>query len=84
MKIAFTKHALKKFGDLRIFGVNITKSKISDVINSAQYRSKDNGNTIAAHSFDAKHNLRVVYKQENSDIIVITFYIYRKGRYGEN
>lgn len=84
MKIVYTKHAEKKFSDLRIFGIVITKSKISDIIKNPKYRSIDNGNLIAAAGFDSKHNLRVVHKRQKGDIIVITFYVYRKGRYGEN
>jgi len=84
VKIKYTRHAEKKFADLRIFGIFVTKSKISDTIKKPKYRSLDNGNSIIAAGFDKRHNLRVVYKQQRGDIIVITFYIYRKGRYGEN
>lgn len=84
MKIKFTKHAEKKFSDLKIFGIIVTKSKIAETIKNPKYNSFDNGNSIVASDFDQRHNLRVVYKEEKSDIIVITFYIYRKGRHGEN
>lgn len=83
MKIIYTKHAIKKFSDLLIFGIKVTKSQISNAINNPKYDSKDNGNKIAGCDFDNKHNLRVIYKIEKHAIIVITFYIYRKGRYGE-
>ena len=84
MKIKYTRHAEKKFADLRTFGIFVTKLKISDTIKNPEYRSSDNGNSVAAADFDKRHNLRVVYEQQRDDIIVITFYIYRKGRYGEN
>ena len=84
MKIRYTKHAEKKFSDFRIFGIFVTKSKIADIIKNPKYRSLDNGNLIVAGGFDKRHNLRVVYNQKRDDIIVVTFYIYRKGRYGEN
>ena len=84
MKIKYTKHAQKKFSDLRIFGIFVTKLKISKTIKKPKYRSLDNGNLIAAAGFDKRHNLRVVYRKQRDDIIVITFYIYRRGRYGEN
>ena len=70
MRIRYTKHAKKKFSDLRIFGVVVTKSNVSDTINKPRYHSKDNGNSIAAVSFDKKHNLRVVYRKQKSDRIV--------------
>lgn len=84
MKIIYTKHALKKFSDLRLFGVFITKARILNTIRKPKYKSSDNGNKIISASLDKSHNIRVVYYQENDDIIVVTFYIYRKGRYGEN
>ena len=63
MKIRYTKHAGKKLNDLRVFGVVITKAKIAGVIEKPAFRSSDNGNAIAAASFDTTHNLRVVYKR---------------------
>lgn len=84
MKIIYTKHALKKFSDLRLFGIFITKAKIQNAIKKPKYRSSDNGNSIVSADLDESHNLRVVYYQEKDDIIVVTFYIYQKGRYGEN
>lgn len=67
-----------------MFEIFVPKSKISDTIKNPKYRSSDNGNSVVAAGFDKKHNVRVVYKQQEDDIIVITFYVYRKGRYGEN
>ncbi|OGD89754.1 hypothetical protein A2W70_01035 [Candidatus Curtissbacteria bacterium RIFCSPLOWO2_02_41_11] len=64
MKIKYTKHAEKKFSDLRIFGIIITKSKISDTIKNPKYRSLDNDNSIVATGFDKRHNLRVVYRKQ--------------------
>jgi len=83
VKISYTNHALKKFSDFRDFGIIVTKTQISIVIKTPNYKSQDNGNKISSLTFDEKHNLRVVHKELKSDIIVITFYICRKGRYGE-
>ena len=83
MKVVYTKHAIKKFSDLMLFGIKVTKSQITKTIDKPKYQSKDNGNEIAVSNFDDKHNLRVVHKKEKDAIIVITFYVYRKGRYGE-
>ena len=84
MNIIYTKHAQKKFSDLRLFGIFLTKPKIQSTIKMPKYKSSDNGNLIVSASLDKDHNLRVVYYQERDVIIVITFYIYKKGRYGEN
>lgn len=83
MKIVYTIHARKKFSDLLLFGTKVTKSQISNAVNKPKYESRDNGNQIAVCDFDDKHNLRVVYKKKKGDIIIITFYVYRKGRYAE-
>lgn len=83
MKISYTNHALKKFSDFRVFGIIVTKTQISRVIKAPKYKSQNNGNQISSSSFNEKHNLRVVRKEEKGAIIVITFYICRKGRYGE-
>lgn len=83
MKIIYTIHALKKFRDLASFGVIVHKAKISSTIRKSKYKSKDNGNTISVSEFDEGHNIRVVHKTENHGIIIITFYVCRKGRYGE-
>ena len=69
---------------MKKFGIFVTRSKISETIKNPKYHSLDNSNSIVSAGFDKKHNLRVVITQRKDDIIVITFYIYRKGRYGEN
>jgi len=81
--IVFTHHALKKFSDLRVFGIIVFKSQVRNVITNPKYNLPDNGNQISSSSFNEKHNLRVVHKELKGDIIIITFYICRKGRYGE-
>lgn len=70
MKIIYTKHALKKFFDLRLFGIFITKARIRNTIKKPKYRSLDNGNLIVSASFDTDHNLGVVYNQKKDDIRV--------------
>lgn len=83
MNIKYTRHALKKFADLAVFGIKVTKTQIDFVVNNPKYQTSDNGIEIVAKEFDAKHNLRVVFKKTQNGIIIITFYIYRKGRYEE-
>jgi len=83
VKVSYTNHALKKFSDFRVFGIIVTKTQISRVIKAPKYQSRDNGNLISSSSFNENYILRVVHKEEKGDIIVITFYICRKGRYGE-
>jgi len=84
MKIVYTKHAREKFSDLMIFGIKVTKRQIRNALEQSRYQSTDNGNRISAGDFDETHNLRIVYRVEKDAIMVITFYIHRKGRYGEH
>jgi len=84
VRITYTKHAKKKFSDLRAFGIIVTVARVSETIEKPKYHSIDNSNSVVAADFDKQHNLRVVDKQQRNDIIIITFYVYRKGRYGEN
>lgn len=83
MNIAYTKHAIKKFSDLLMFGIKVTKSQIANAVTKPKYESNDNGNKIAVCNFDEKHNLRVIHRTEKGVIIIVTFYVYRKGRYAE-
>ena len=83
MKIVYTKHAQEKFADLRMFGIIVTKSKIESALKKPKYKSAENDVEIKASEFDNNHNLRVIYKIVRSAIIIITFYVYRKGRYEE-
>lgn len=83
MKIVYTIHAIKKFADLLVFDIKVTRSQIRKALEKPKYQTSDNGNKIVSIDFDKEHNLRVVHKREKGDIIIITFYVYRKGRYGE-
>jgi len=83
VKIVFTRHALKKFSDFKVFGITLSQSQVKNVVMNPKYNLPDNGNKISAAEFNEKHNMRVVYKEEKGDIMIITFYVYKKGRYGE-
>lgn len=83
MNITFTKHANKKIKDLKVLGVKITKKQILAILkNPAQTDiQSDVPNSIAIGNFDTDHVLRVVYRNEDGILRVITFYPARKGRY---
>ena len=83
MKIVFTHHAEKKLKDLKNLGVNVTKSLIENVLTNPLHvdRESDPPNKISSGEFGKKHLLRVVFREENDIIIIITFYPARKGRY---
>lgn len=83
MKVMFTKHADKKFGDLKSLGLSITKSQINNILSNPENtdRSSDHPNIISSGKLDKEHILRVVYRAEGDKILVITFYPAKPGRY---
>lgn len=83
MKIIFTKHASKKFDDLESLGVKVTKKLIINVVSNPEDidNQSDYPKLIASKLINTKIVLRVVYRFEGNDIIIITFYPTKKGRY---
>ena len=84
MKIVFTKHAaVDKFNMLKKHKFKADKRFIEKVIKNPDHedRESDLPKIIASKKIDSKHVLRVVYKQEDDIITVITFYPAEKGRY---
>lgn len=83
MNIRFTKHAVKKFEDLKILGIKLTKNRIKNTIRKPENidNQSDFPNIIASQSLDEAIVLRVVYRLEEDVIIIITFYPAKKGRY---
>lgn len=83
MKIKYTAHAQKKFEFFKKLGLIFRKSDIKTALKNPNYSSVDEkrGVSIVLKEIDEKHNLRVVYKENNDIITVITFYATSKGRY---
>ena len=83
MQIAYTKHAEKKFTDLKELGVVITKILIKTTLSKPLNidATSDYPNKIAVGLLNKSHILRVVYREEHDTIVVITFYPARKERY---
>ena len=83
MKIVFTNHAEKKLKDLEKLGVNVTKTLIKNVLEDPLHvDGKSNPpKKIVSGKLGEKHLLRIVFREENDIIIVITFYPAKKGRY---
>lgn len=83
--VRFTKHALEKFIILRRHGVFISKSAVMQVIADPEMTDYSRMPLkIAQRSFDKTRVLRVVYKEEGDDKLVITFYPGRKRHYGKS
>ncbi|MBI2641145.1 hypothetical protein HYW87_00940 [Candidatus Roizmanbacteria bacterium] len=83
MKIVYTKHAIKKFKDLKALKVIVRKSHIKQAIEKPKSVDDvtDFPKKIASIDFGPSLILRVVYREENGKIIIITFYPGKKGRY---
>ena len=82
MVVHFTKHAEEKFKILKRHGFDVSKILVSetvknpDFINYSRWPIK-----IAQREFDKTRVLRVVYKQSDEIITIITFYPGRKTQY---
>lgn len=83
MKIVFTKHALGKFKTHKLAGWQFLQKDIRKVLKNPYFTGveQERGAKFALKSWDKNHDLRVIYKEENDIITVITFYPAEKGRY---
>lgn len=83
MRIILTRHAEKKLKDLKQLGVYLTKSLIGEALENPLHvdTESDYPNKIASGIFDEKHILRVIFREEDGIITVITFYPAKRGRY---
>ncbi len=81
MKIVYTKHAAKKFKDLKRLGLFVSRLLVKSIIEHPLHLDEMTGfpKKIANGVLDQTHVLRVVYRQEGDIIMVITFYQQRKA-----
>lgn len=85
MAIRFTKHALEKFEVLRRHGVFITKAKVLMTVTNPEFVDRQSRAplTVSQSTLDQRRVLRVVYRQEGQNIVIITFYPGRKSQYAK-
>ncbi len=81
MAIRFTKHARAKFEVLARHGFVVTEAQVADALSSPDAIDFDQDPPIAQKRFDEDHVLRVVFRLEGDDRVVITFYPGRRQRY---
>ena len=84
MKIVYTKHAFKKFRDLELLGVKISKKDIKRILEYPEHVDikTDKPNRLTSGNCGQNRILRIVNRIEDRGIIlVITFYPAKKGRY---
>lgn len=82
--IRFTKHAEKKFLVLARHGFRITKDLVILTVEEPEIIDpRRSPLLIAQRQIDYRHVLRVVYKEEDDDLVIITFYPGRRTQYEE-
>lgn len=83
MVVKYTKHANKKFRHEALLKLGIKKENVQLALISPDYTEENKFLKVkyCLKAIDKDHNLRVVYKEEDGIITVITAYPVRKGRY---
>lgn len=83
MEIVFTKHALGKFQHLSVIKLGIKKKHITLALESPDYSAETGEESVffVLKKIDNNHDLRVVYRNKNGIIIVVTFHPAKRGRY---
>ena len=80
--IHFTRHAIEKFEVLKRHGVSVTSDCVIDILQKPELIDYSRSPfLIAQGELDAEHVLRIVFKKELGNIIVITFYPARRSKY---
>jgi len=74
MEYRFTKHAFEKISLMKKYGFSVDQEKIILTIEKPVKKETKGGNFIATSILDKTHVLRVVYRQEDDIIIIITIY----------
>lgn len=80
--VIFTKHALKKFTVLKRHKFSVSKKQVLKAATKPELTDYSRTPLLIGQvSIDKTHVLRVVYKRENGNIKIITFYPGRKNQY---
>jgi len=80
--IKFSLHSLFKFSILKRHGFEISENEIINCIKVPDNISSGfNDRKIAQKKIDEKHSIRVIFEEIENEIIIITFYPVRSGRY---
>lgn len=80
--LRFTKHAKQKFRILADHSFDVTEKQVVGTVTKPDLLDHSRSPLIIAQrEFDRTHVLRVVYREEDGDKIVITFYPGRIKQY---
>lgn len=81
MAIRFTQHAREKFEVLARHSFVVSEAQVIDVLLSPDTIDYDRVPPVAQKGFDERHVLRVVFRIEGDDTVVVTFYPGRRRQY---
>lgn len=80
--IVYTRHAEEKFEVLKRYGFEVTRHQVEEALTAPDMViPQTKGRRIAQKRITERHVLRVVYRQEGENQVVITFYPGRRERY---
>jgi len=80
-KVRFTRHAKDKFSVLAAYGFVVSEEQVHETVMRPDSIEEHKSERIAQKRLTKTHVLRVVYRVEDSEIVVITFYPGRRQRY---
>lgn len=82
MRIRLTDHANQKLRVLRRHGVKVTRSSIEEALTRPDRMIQGlGGRQIAERGLGEGHIPRVVFMREGKNVLVVTMYPARRGRY---
>lgn len=82
MKVKFTKHAEGKLIRKDIKKFKVTKKLIKEIVTKSNHKNRTKyGEFAEIGAISFGHIVRVIYDIIESEIIIITFHIAKKGRY---
>lgn len=84
--IIFTKHARKKFEILKSHKFLVSREQVLKVLVEPDFVDSYSREPlfVAQRGLDKTRVLRVIYRKEGKNVIVITFYPGRKSQYEKN
>lgn len=81
-RIIYTRHAQDKFAILKRHGFELTPEQIEQTVLDAEWvEQQPGGRLLAQRAINEHHVLRVIYRREEQNYVIITFYPGRRARY---
>jgi hypothetical protein len=80
--VRFGGHAIKKFDDLRQYGVVVTREEVEEAVRHPdRIETGRKGRKVATRGWTPNRVLRVVYRESDDAFEIVTFYPGRRSRY---